>query len=51
MRDRYSVQWYRTGARDAARSFALWTSSPEGLAQAASADVTVLRVSDVRQLE
>ena len=51
VRDRYSVQWFRAGARDAARHFALWAYSPAGLAQATSTGVTVLRVSDVRQLD
>ena len=51
VRGRYSVQWFRDGARDAARSLSVWTSSPEGLTQAARTGLTVMRVSDVRQLD
>ena len=51
VRARYSVQWFRDGARDAARTLSVWTSSPDGLTQAGRADLTVLRVSDVRQLD
>ena len=31
---RYSVQWFRRGAHDAARRFATWVWSPAGLAHA-----------------
>ena len=51
VRGRYSVQWFRTGAHDAARKLSVWVWSPEGAAQAQKADLTVLRVSDVRQLD
>ena len=51
VRGRYSVQWFREGARDVARRFSVWVWSPEGVAQAQKADLTVLRVSDVRQLD
>ena len=51
VRARYSVQWFRRGARDAARRLAMWTSSPDGLSQATRTGLTVLRVSDVRQLD
>ena len=51
VRGRYSVQWFRTGAHDAARRLSVWVWSPEGVAQAQQADLTVLRVSDVRQLD
>ena len=50
-RGRYSVQWFRTGAHDAANRLSVWVWSPEGVAQAQQADLTVLRVSDVRQLD
>ena len=49
--DRYSVQWFREGARDAARRFSVWVYSPEGLQSALDAGLTLLRVSDVRQLD
>ena len=49
--DRYSVQWFREGARDAARSFSVWVYSPEGLQSALDAGLTFRRVSDVRQLD
>ena len=51
VRGRYSVQWFRTGAHDAANRLSVWVWSPEGAAQAQKADLTVLRVSDVRQLD
>ena len=51
VRGRYSVQWFRTGAHDAATRLSVWAWSPEGVAQAQKADLTVLRVSDVRQLD
>ena len=51
VRGRYSVQWFRTGAHDAAKRLSVWVWSPEGVAQAQQADLTVLRVSDVRQLD
>ena len=47
----YSVQWFREGARDAARGFSVWVYSPEGLQSALDAGLTLLRVSDVRQLD
>ncbi len=51
VRGRYSVQWFHTGAHDAAKRLSVWVWSPEGVAQAQQADLTVLRVSDVRQLD
>ena len=51
MRGRYSVQWFRTGARNAALRFAIWASSPEGLEAAHSRQLTYLRVSDIRRLD
>ena len=51
VRGRYSVQWFRTGAHDAATRLSVWVWSPEGVAQAQKSDLTVLRVSDVRQLD
>ena len=49
--DRYSVQWFREGARDAARRFSVWVYSPEGLQSARDTGLTLRRVSDVRQLD
>ena len=49
--DRYSVQWFREGARDAARGFSVWVYSPEGLQTAQDNGLTLRRVSDVRQLD
>ena len=51
VRGRYSVQWFRTGAHDAATRLSVWVWSPKGVAQAQKSDLTVLRVSDVRQLD
>ncbi len=51
IRGRYSVQWFREGARDAARRFSVWVYSPRGLQSAQEAGLTVRRVSDVRQLD
>ena len=51
VRGRYSVQWFRAGAHDAANRLSVWVWSPEGAAQAQEAGLTVLRVSDVRQLD
>ena len=51
VRGRYSVQWFHTGAHDAAKRLSVWVWSPEGVAQAQKSDLTVLRVSDVRQLD
>ena len=46
VRGRYSVQWFRTGAHNAATRLSVWVWSPEGVAQAQQADLTVLRVSE-----
>ena len=51
VRGRYSVQWFRDGAREAVVRFAVWTSSPEGLQAAGSRGFTVHLVSDIRQLD
>ncbi len=51
VRGRYSVQWFRTGAHNAAARLSVWVWSPEGVAQAQKSDLTVLRISDVRQLD
>ena len=51
VRGRYSAQWFRAGAHDAARRFATWVWSPAGLAHAQRTGLTVRRVSDVRQLD
>ncbi len=51
VRGRYSVQWFRAGAHDAARRFATWLSSPAGLSKAHEYGLTTRRVSDVRQLD
>ena len=50
-RARYSLQWYRKGARDAARRFAVWMYSPAGYEAAQSAALTVALASEVRQLD
>ena len=46
----YSVQWFRSGARDAAMRFAQWASSPLGHLDAAQRGLTYQRCSAVRQL-
>lgn len=48
---RYSVQWYRKGARNAARRFSVWVSSPQGRGHSAAQGLAFLRVSAVRQLD
>ncbi len=51
IRARYSVQWFREGAMDAARRFSIWTSSPEGLEAAAELGIATLLVSEVRRVD
>ena len=51
VRVRYSVQWFRKAARDAARQFAVWANTPAGLEDIADRGLTFLRVSAVRQLD
>ncbi len=46
----YSVQWFRTGARDAAMTFHQWASSPLGQLSAEQRGLTYQRCSAVRQL-
>jgi len=50
-RGRYSVQWYRTGAQDAARRFAIWVRSPGGTQWMLERNLTLNRVSDIRRLD
>ena len=47
----YSVQWFRKGARDLARSFRLWSQSQMGIQGAAFHGFTFYRTSEVRQLD
>ena len=47
----YSVQWYRSGARDAARLFRLWARSPMGIDAAARRGLTCYSVDGVRQID
>ena len=51
VRARYSVQWYRAGARDAARRFGVWVHSPAGLDAAAERALTCLQTSEIRQID
>ena len=46
VRDVYSVQWFRAGAQDAARTFAAWIPSPDGLDGQVDGSFTVLRVAN-----
>lgn len=48
---RYSVQWMRTGARDAARRFAAWLASPAGHDEAIRQHLVVRRLSAIRRLD
>ncbi|MYD92455.1 MAG: hypothetical protein F4Y02_01925, partial [Chloroflexi bacterium] len=48
---RYSVQWMRTGARDAARRFVAWLSSSAGHDEAIRQHLVVQRVSAIRRLD
>ncbi|MCY3784573.1 MAG: hypothetical protein OXG79_12435 [Chloroflexi bacterium] len=50
-RGRYSLQWYRAGAQDAARRFAIWVRSPTGAQWLRDHRVTLNRVSDIRRLD
>ena len=47
----YSVQWFRTGARDLARTFRLWAQSPAGILNAERRGLTFYRTSEVRQID
>ena len=47
--DRYSLQAYRTGARDAIRRFSVWVDSQAG--RDAATDFVVHRAGDVRQID
>lgn len=51
IRATFSVQFYRKGARDLARRFAVWCSSPSGNTAALESGLTFLRTSEVRQLD
>lgn len=48
---RYSVQWFRVGARDAGRCFKLWAPSPAGIAAAEGHGFTFYNVSELRRLD
>ena len=48
---RYSLQFFRTGARDAARQLAVWVSSSAGRDEALRQHITVRRVSGIRRLD
>lgn len=47
----WSVQWFRTGARDAARCFQLWAHSTPGIAAAALRGLTLYSTGDLRRLD
>ena len=47
----WSVQFFRKGARDYARTFRFWAQSPQGAAAAAKHGLTFYRTSGVRQLD
>ena len=47
----WSVQWFRKGARDLARTFRFWAQSPLGVQAAAERGLTLYRTSGVRQLD
>ena len=51
VRDRYSVQWHRAGATDAARLFTVWASSAAGLQAAAERDFVFHRVGETRTID
>ena len=51
VQDRYSVQWYRKGARDAAQRFRLWTASPEAQEYMDRVGLAFVRTSEVRQID
>ena len=47
----WSVQFFRRGARDLARTFRVWAQSPLGIAEAARRGLTFYRTSGVRELD
>ena len=51
VQERYSVQWYRTGAKDAARQFRLWTASAEAQEYLLETGLALVRTSEVRQID
>ena len=51
VQERYSVQWYRTGAKDAARQFRLWTATPEAQEYLLETGLALVRTSEVRQID
>ena len=51
VQERYSVQWYREGAKDAARRFRLWTATPEAQEYLLETGLALVRTSEVRQID
>ena len=49
--DLYSVQWFRDGARDAARRFSVWSQSEAGRISASVRSFTFMGVSRIRQID
>ena len=47
----FSLQWFRQGARDAARYFQFWAHSHAGIVAAAEMGLTLFRTSQVRRLD
>ena len=47
----YSVQWYRKGARDAARQFRLWVRSDIGKLSASARGIEVLQIGPLRRID
>ena len=47
----WSVQWFREGARDAARAFQVWAKSQVGIDAAAVRGMTVYRINEVARLD
>lgn len=46
----FSIQWWRAGASDYARRFAVWVRSPAGVTEAARRGFTFYRTSAIRNL-
>ena len=48
---KYSVQWFRKGARDNARSFRSWARGPYGINMATDYGFTFIGTSEIRQID
>lgn len=47
----YSIDWFRKGAYDAARTFRVWSTSDNGILSACAHGLTIVRPGDIRQFD